>query len=356
MQYRRYLSQFFLAIFIFFLGEIVSLSLFLYEPKDFYFRPWEYFDEIAYRSDRYPATWSRPESSDLTRGTFFLQQEKRPTQVTTDKDGYRSNLYQDSGYDILISGDSTIFGSSLSDHETLPWQLSERLQAPVFNAGRAHLYRTLLRPELANTKIVIDCVTERNIDDSVFPSYPSDADGKYHPLMTNDHNLLQLIGKIPPQRYSWLSRSRLFLERITSDLFISISNTKKERLFMQHSFSPEDLQAAAQSIQERSKKIQEMGMAYIFIGIPAKQTLYADGLDEFTKHYLTALQKQLSSDGVESINLIEAFQQNREANLFHAYDSHWNARGVEVAANVIADYLTKQHAMDFQSRSLDSTD
>ena len=156
------------SLYLFYFGTLFVLHLLFYPifmafPEPFYYRPWEYFDELAYKNNKYATKWQGKEYGDLTRGNYFCRQESYETSVTTDKDGFRSVPFDNSDAKILFSGDSQIFGSSLSDQDTLPWTFSELTGIPVFNGSRTSLANIIKKPGLDQVKIIIDGMTERNI-------------------------------------------------------------------------------------------------------------------------------------------------------------------------------------------------
>ena len=155
-------------LYLIYFGALLFLHLLFYPifmafPEPFYHRPWEYFNDLAYRNNKYPTKWQGKEYGDLTRDNYFCRQESYETSVTTDKDGFRSVPFDHSDAKILFSGDSQIFGSSLSDQETLPWIFSELTGIPVFNGSRTSLANIIKKPELDKVRIIIDGKTERYI-------------------------------------------------------------------------------------------------------------------------------------------------------------------------------------------------
>ena len=143
MEAKRYLNILFLGAGFYFLLHMISIIAFLVAPEKFYFRAWEYFTDIAYRVEGHPMEWVGEESGDLSRNNLFLYRDSWPTRVTTDAFGFRSAAHKAGPYPILLAGDSTVFGSGLSDEATLSWQLSDILGQPVFNGARAHVLDAL---------------------------------------------------------------------------------------------------------------------------------------------------------------------------------------------------------------------
>lgn len=339
MSYKKYVIRFFAILGCLLLLNVISFLAFLYNPQNYYFRPWEYFPEVAYQFPEYEALWDRAETSDQTRGNFFCYQDSHRTYVSVDDDGYRKNYRESSSYKILVSGDSAVFGSGLSDDETLPWKLAEKLDMPVFNGGGSSLFNILLRPELAGVKLIIDVRAEREIKGYVFNSYGYvDGDG-YTPRMINDKDIKEIRSIVPEQRYLFTSIMFRTFMRLLNDLRVLATGGQKEYLYHHHYFTEYDLDNAVASIVRRKNKVVARGKDYIFVGVPAKQTLYKEKLNAFTRNYLRMLTERLRKYNVKTINLLDVFNEQKSLGLYHNYDSHWNSRGTEVAAEEIAGYL-----------------
>jgi hypothetical protein len=221
--YKKYLNLYFGVLIPIVILNLCSFVIFVANPKLFYFRPWEYFDEVGYHFKAYEASWAGKETGDTSRRNFFYYQDAYVTKVTVDKDGFRTNYKKACQYPILVSGDSTIFGSGLSDNETLPWKLSELLDIPVFNGGRSSLFNTLKREELSNVAIVIDCRGERLIKGEVFDDYGYKKGDDYSPLMKKDKRIKDIITVIPAKRYWATAIIFRTIKRIENDLVVYLT-------------------------------------------------------------------------------------------------------------------------------------
>lgn len=343
MTYKKFLRLYLLILCPFILINVISTAAFIYNPKLFYFRSWEYFKEVAYKFSQYEARWDANETSDLTRKNFFYYQDPHRTYVSVDKDGFRKNYAKNTEYEILISGDSTIYGLGLSDKETLPWKISEDINLSVFNGGKSSLYNTLLRSDLSKLKIIIDCRTERAIKKTVFNSYDYKKGNNYQALMTNEKNIFDILSSVPPQRFLATSIAIRVAGRIANDAFIFLSSSEEKYKFKKFKHNKSNLDSAVQSIVKRKKEVEALGIEYIFVVIPGKQSIYGKNVDLFTKNYINPLTDELENKGVKTINLLNVFITNKDQNLYHYYDTHWNAKGAEIAAPVITDYLVKNY-------------
>ncbi len=338
MKEKTYIKTYLGLLAVAMMAHILSMFAFAAKTAEFYYRPWEYFDEIAYRTKSIDASWSGEESGDLSRKNLIFFQESNETRVTTDPDGFRSNPIPAEGYPILVSGDSAVFGSGLSDDETFSWRLTEMTGIPTFNAGRTSLFNALKRKELADVKLVIDCRVERNIKGDVFHEYSVGSGASlYMPIAANDLDKIEAILKVTPERYSILYILLRMEKRVRKDLFDYLKNRHQaEWLFMRHTMNENDLEEAVESIGERARILDGAGIEYLFVPIPAKQTIYADEVDEFTLSYLARLVELLEKEDVHTIDLTNSYKNNKEVGLFQRYDTHWNGKGTEVAARAVA--------------------
>jgi len=85
----------------------------------------------------------------------------------------------------------------------------------------------------------------------------------------------------------------------------------------------------------------------VFVPVPNKFTVYSrlvtrDFYDEFIPRLVEALDRQ----GVTAVNLLPAFRGQREM-LYQLADTHWNARGIRLAAPLIA------HGCEYQGSGLE---
>jgi hypothetical protein len=73
--------------------------------------------------------------------------------------------------------------------------------------------------------------------------------------------------------------------------------------------------------------------------VPAKQTLYAPDVDDYTRNFIPTLVARLRAEGVEAVDLATPFQKHKDEGLFFPYDTHWNEKGADLGARVLAEQL-----------------
>ncbi len=340
---RDYLRAFLGFLTLVALVNLLGIAAFLWQPRDFYYRPWEYFYELAYRFEAFDASWHQHQSADLSRQNLFFYQGRHYTDVTTDAEGYRTVPLTSDRYEIVVSGDSLVFGSGLSDGETLPWRLAEQLGVPVFNGGRSALFNTLKKPELQGVDIVIDVRGEPLVAGQVFADYGYSPDEPYRPRVTNEFSRWEALREVAPQRYLLTHIAGRLIGRASRDLLVLMTGTR-DRRYMPYRLTDQTLASAADAIEARSDRLRSMGKRYIFVAVPFEQTLYAPQVTEAQRGYLQRLHTELERRGVESVPLLELFQANREREIFQRYDTHWSPLGVQLAVTALCDYLQSSAA------------
>lgn len=319
--------------------HVGSLLAFLYSPQSFYHGPWEYFGDIAYRVEGAPMRWEAMEYQGQTRRNFLYYQYGHVTTVTTDADGFRTRAAEAESYPVLVYGDSTIFGAGLSDGETLPWRLAEIMEAPVFNGGRSSLSNVLAHPALAGVEVIIDSLTERNVYPRILKKRDLPSEVSYQPIARKNLTMPQAAGAIPPQRYSLPLILLKTAERLAGDFKTWRNGGEEPYRFKRHRMRPEELDETIALIVARSRGMEARGLRYVFLPVPAKQTLYAADVDDYTRNFIPTLIARLRADGVEAVDLATPFQAHRDEGLFFPYDTHWNAKGTDLAARVMAEQL-----------------
>ena len=342
MSYQKYICWIISPIiFIYIVVNGVGVIYFYYSPSDFYFRAWEYFEEVVYQFDKVNTTWRGKETSDLTRKHLFYYQDPHETLVSTDDDGFRSVPFKVDQYPVVVSGQSMIFGSGLSDSETLPWLLSKKLNMPIFNGGRSSVYNVLKKNNLRNIKLVIQCKPERVLTSSLYEGDYKMRNTEYISLRKNyKKNIYTFFKYINSERYLITSIIRRTFLRAWNDVDIFIGKEKvNDFLFASYHLTENDLNGAVNAIIRQRNEMESKGIRYIFTAIPSKQTLYATGIDSFTMGYLKKLHNRLDKAGVENIRMYSQFDLHKDEILYRRYDTHWNVKGTKLAADIIASYL-----------------
>lgn len=314
-------------------GSVLTMWL---RPQAFYWRAWEYFSDIVYRNQSVPPRWEGPEKGDRSRNHYFYYQEARQTQVSTDQDGFRSVPIPSRAYPVAVLGDSTIFGSGLSDDETLPWRLALELGLPVFNGARTTPGNALARPELSHVRLVIEGRTEAALT-AIEPGETRPAPA-YQPLRQGDMGVLR---SAPLALYFWPARVLRSGERIANDIELLVKKHGRTQpyLFKRHRRKPADLERVAAAVLANQRALAQRGISYVFLPVPASQTFYAEDVDAFTRSFIPRLTRRLRELGVPCLDLTGPFAQSKDQGLFLPTDTHWNDKATAIAVRELAAYL-----------------
>lgn len=331
----------------FYLFLYSSVLIFLINPQLFYFRPWEYFDDIVYHSPGLNVVWNRPTKGDTSRHYFFKNQERWQNYVSCDEDGFRSVPVQTDKYPILVIGDCQTWGTALSDNETLPWRLSEELKIPVYNAARVpFILQNLLQHErFSETKLIIEILTGHLINQDLFAD--QFVIKEYQPLMKEKKNILT---NASPKRYFLPFKLISFFS--FSNLEFYFPHCSDAELFKQNK-TPLQMSIAVDNIFKRAKALEDLGYQYIFITIPQKYSVMCsdEELKELgrTANFLTDINAQLINLGIHALSFEDIFRANRDHNLFFKTDSHINSNAIELMVSELADYIRSNQLVTLES-------
>lgn len=342
MTFKRYVKILAVMFAIFFGVNFIPMAWYVINPQPFYFRAWEFFDEFAYKVDR-SIRWTGVESGDLRRRHLLLFRERWETVVTVDDDGYRQTHPASSFYPIVVSGDSFIFGSGLSDNETMPLRLSHYLGIPVFNGGRTTLANNLAHPKIRGEKIlIIEAIAERNF--SARRSFRNDElenpVKSFQPIAPRNLGRLDALLEARKTLYTGVPIILRVAKRLATDLSVLIrGKTAVDYMFLEHQMRPIDLKETVEALKERSRILERLGYRYLVVPIPAKQTIYKPSKDPITREFLPSLVSNLVAAEVNVVDLVPAFVEHKREQLFFRYDSHWNPAGADLAAKEISRWI-----------------
>ena len=156
----------------------------------------------------------------------------------------------------------------------------------------------------------------------------------------NAHVLFDKIAK--------LSSLRWLLARLTNETERGVQSATHPDLFFlrgrnQSYFSGDDLQAAADVIVSYKNYCDSLGVQFLFVPLPNKETVYFDLVPfDLQPDYLLRLDALLSEAGVPTLNtlrILNAARRSGSGMLYHLDDTHWNANATAVLAKEIVRAL-----------------
>jgi hypothetical protein len=108
---------------------------------------------------------------------------------------------------------------------------------------------------------------------------------------------------------------------------------------------PKDkLDRAIDIIKSYNDILNSKGIRFIFLPIPEKENIFHEYLHTEKPVFLEHLIFSLKEMGIEVVDTQKAFEEafNDNVLLYHTDDTHWNANGVRVAADLLKDVIVKR--------------
>ncbi len=301
----------------------------------------------AKKRDFFPSTFypnksiTMDEVGDLAYHTKYSVARKNIT-WKTDKFGFRNNRFVQNP-EIVFIGQSFVFGGALNQDETIFSKVEKYSGSVTYNMAPSsfnQFINNLSNNIISKPKVLVYCSVER-----IIPKLPK---------INDISNTLDII-KYNPRALILLSfLDEIYKSNYHNFLISYISNSKghgikspQSNMFFLQGKKVEDMadykNAAkhAQIIKSYSDKCDSLGIQFIFVPIPNKETTYYELVPlEHQPNYLDTLYKELQSLRVSSINVSKIFNQLKNKKLlYHLDDTHWNSNGADNLAREISRYL-----------------
>lgn len=365
---KDYLKKYILFLLPFAIALCVEL---FFLPIDFFtYRIWEsMLMRIPFRivnGPFYPnMVLSKTEAGDLGYRTAYAG--KKDVIWKTDQYGYRKTPMPNRKNRIVIIGDSITAGSSLTQKDILSERLEEKLRTSVYPLAPASGYlndlslHALLRNSAPD--IVILQIVERNLFYELPMDFPKDL------FATEPAYYKQLVFDLRLNPYfqsTLVAVDRLYKANMLQYIKARInengsgekkwrSSADKPRFFLQGPSANKPVSSAfihktAKSIKAYHDFFTEKGIRFIFLPVPNKETIHYQELNTPKPIFLQALIGRLQDMEVEAIDTQEAFTditENKSRSLYHLDDSHCNAEGIQVLADLLEDKI-RSHSRDRQ--------
>lgn len=357
-------GAFLIALSVIIFLYLIELSL----PINFFtFRLWEALEvDKLLPGPFYPKTKiSMIEVGNLGHHSEYAVNKK--VEWETDHYGFRKRDREITRYGIVILGDSAIGGSSLTQNDMLSEVLEKRLKISIypFTLGGDDIVNNFAGAKRFTENppdTVILAKTERSIP-SLLPLKPQDDSKQSHSwlnqrsgLFLDNHQriavLLIRIDKNIAANYfeSSIKRAVRRLTKNGSLPFVAVqSDVNKRMLFFRNTvermadnkvIQPEEIEKIAQVIASYARIFKERGLRFIFLPVPDKENIYYKYVpikNRAKPRFLEKLISKLQKEGVEVIDIQKAFDEASGQNnilIYHTDDTHWNAYGVKIAADL----------------------
>ncbi len=291
---------------------------------------------------------------------------RRPTttRFTTDAAGFRNPTLNRLPR-VVVLGDSFVMGHGLDDAETISAQLTEVLGEPVYNQGSydgASAAEYLLDERWTRDppRVVILLPVARDV---ARVRLTRRRRGSRH--ATSALAALDDLGEAIDETKNRIERRnhlsglarwgaaslRLRLTgRLNLGRLIEFGGEQRLVLLMrnQHLTESESARGLGQvvaTIRELRDHVDAAGSHFIFGQIPEPGLVYDERYPEWERalvrrplfHDLVI--SKLKAEDVDCLDLLRAFRSERESYLFLSDDTHWNARGVSIAAAALAERI-----------------
>ena len=344
-----FLRAFLISILVCTVVQVAVIAAYAIKPELFYFRAWEYFFRWANYTEREDSVWEGEELQDLSRGYFFHFQQKRRTYVSTDADGFRSVQDNMGPPRILVHGRSNVFGSGLSDHETLPWLLAEKTGTAVFNGAHGRALSTLSRPGLEQVKLVIDVYHERHFSNrktlqSIY-KIKRPRLVRYRPVAPQNMSLFTALYRPIVRPGYWIPDILLrWYKALDRDLTEYRAQLGRNELVLTYDVKDTDVGQVVRLMQQRRRIFERLGYHYLAVIIPSRQTMSGgQEKDARTRKLGIRVARRLSDQGFPFVDLFTEYRKPGSRPHYFPYDTHWNPWGVEVAVGATVRELQARY-------------
>jgi hypothetical protein len=303
------------------------------------------------------------EVGDLGRLSWVRSlQVPRDVVFTTDRWGLRNPIEIEHPR-VVVLGDSYVAGSSVTDRETVTVAMSRELREPIYNFAiqSVDVPALFLRdPRFAETppEIVIWAPVARQIRPRPlsFPAADEDSSSSFErsllsirrageALETFEDRLNRDNGLTHRARYlynglqhRWFGNPNLidtpegpFLALGLEDQGLTVSAEER------------DVEAVIAMVQAFSAFLAKHGVHLIYCPLPESGTIYPEFFPEEARDalavpsFLDRLIDGSRVQGVQVVDLRPVFRANKSPYLYQPDDSHWNPRGISLAAAALAE-------------------
>ena len=334
---------------------LLTLSLELMFPVNkFTFRPWEALSFnnpiLGHGRPFYPNTsLSMFSVGDLKHNT--PHEIKRLEKWKTDKLGFRNNKYIYSP-EILFIGDSFIAGSGVSQDSTITNLLSDKLgnKFLVYNMAPASFnYFLSLRNRnlIGKPKIIIFSILERglynfqdHIDFNIVDKNNNFLTNLFDSIILSDNYFFTVLDRLN-RMYSltYLAR-KLGISKNVYPRGIKNKNMFYQSILENDPTRIENISSIIESINGYKKYCDSVGIKFIFIPLPNKNTIYHKDYGYHKQpDFLLKLLKEADYHNLEFINVQQIFSAYTKLNpnnyLYQFDDTHWNSNGINLLVDSI---------------------
>ncbi len=338
---------------------IVGTELFVLPIDFFTYRVWEALIVRKMHAILSGRFYPRMEIVKMeTVGDLFHSPSAVPRRVrwTTDSYGARTKNIEGRKPQVVVIGDSNIYGNGLSQEEIYSEVLEERLKVPVYPypSMRFQSFLEELRFKQDPPRIVIISRIERDIPKIEFPKEHKNRD-KYLTFF----RLREYLRQVRWIQWMGVLLDRIYKMNIVFHIRARMGN-QPVMTFQPHSskFGPmyfwqgeeanrpisrNDIKKVVRTLEAHDRILRKRGIRFIFLPIPNKENTYHEFLSNPARPvFLEQLIRELKERKIETVDTQKGFDDEYGKNstlLFFLNDTHWNANGCQLAADLTAQLI-----------------
>lgn len=272
---------------------------------------------------------------------------KQHVQWITDQLGFRNDSFTEDP-DVLFIGDSFIAGIALSQEETISNRLAATLDkkvkvynmAPSSFANFIFFYKNNIvkKPRV----IVFSCVERSMPSLLTVEQEENDRRLKYLRILNKSLSFKSVNSSI--DRFFAFNTLKWAAAKINHRAGRGYQSPKDSSIIFLEGktakrFGIKEANAVAATILSYKKYCDELGIQFLFMPMPNKETVYYN-LVPFTEQppFLLQLDSILHQSGVATINTLGIYNKTSNANctLYTRDDTHWNRNATKIIAAALA--------------------
>jgi hypothetical protein len=310
---------------------VIILGSWLIDPKLWYFRGYEFYSDWVYPGLSEPNNIMR-ESGDSAR-EFLIDRINATNEISLNRFGHRVSPCEQPN--ILAMGDSQLFGSGISDQQTLPFKLFEGGGPCVYNAGRHNTVDALRIPNLNFTSVLVTS-TERDGFTWYCDSQPENWD-----FSKSDASALYLKRLFAPRVAFETAIERtisVIRSKVQNLLGLRIQAPMTRLIKFQHTFTTDSVMENVECVDRLNTVFVEHGMRTSFLLFPAAQTIYPDDApirpDNVTLNFIPSLTAELQARGIHMLDSRVCLLGQTE-NMVQLHDTHLSPEGMQRLADCL---------------------
>ena len=293
----------------------------------------------------------------------------------TDNFGYRNIKQRADNPDLVVIGDSFIVGAALAQTEMLSESLSKKLNTNVYAMAPIDVndFLTMERFKQNKPGVVIFGWVERELTNLPLLKDNSRTDNSYFrgPIKSYlDKNQQFAIFIDRACKHSMIRYVVSNFDKVLNEIKFSLiksgnAGNDQNMLFFQgveanKDIPSEEIKRIANIVKSYEAAFEKRGIDFVFLPIPNKENIYSDFLSDKKKPtFISNLFLELERKGVYVVDIQtpyrRLYEQQKEI-LYRPDDTHWNEKGVDIAAEQIISFLRSQELIKVFRSRIDKTE